>query len=367
MSTPPVEPESNEVEPAIVPLPDIRTLALVVLAGLALVYTLHVAKAFFLPVVLAVMLDFLLSPVIRFLARLHIPESIGALIVMVVLFGGISLAIWHFSDPIQAWLTKAPQSLSDVRAKIRKVTKPVQDVGKAAEQVDSATQAAAGGAPQPQQVIVRGPSMSQRLFGTTQDFAIGFFEVLVLLYFLLAAGDLFLQKLVRIVPEFTDKKKAVRIVREAESSVSVYLGTVTLVNFCLGVAIAFAMWFVGMPNPILWGVAAGLLEFIPYLGAATMTAMLTVAGLITFDDVGRALLVPAVYLAINLLQANVISPIILGRRLTLNPVAIFVGLLFWTLIWGVAGAFLAVPLIATLKIFCDHIERLRPVGEFLGR
>src|SRR4029450_13240130 len=215
------------------------------------------------------------------------------------------------------------------------------------------------------------PSMSQRLFGTTQNFAIGFFEVLVLLYFLLAAGDLFLQKLVRVVPEFTDKKKAVRIVREAESSVSVYLGTVTLVNACLGVAIAFAMWFVGMPNPILWGVAAGLLEFIPYLGAATMTATLTVAGLITFDDVGRALLVPAVYLAIALLQANVvytlISPIILGRRLTLNPVAIFVGLLFWTLIWGVAGAFLAVPLIATLKIFCDHIERLRPVGEFLGR
>jgi predicted PurR-regulated permease PerM len=366
MSTPPVEPESNEVEPAIVPLPDIRTLALVVLAGLALIYTLHVGKAFFLPLVLAVMLDFLLSPVIRFLARLHIPESVGALIVMLVLFGGISLAIWHLSDPVQQWLTKAPESLSDVRAKIRKVTKPVQDVGKAAEQVESATQAAAGGT-QTQQVVVRGPSLSQRLFGSTQEFAIGFFEVMVLLYFLLAAGDLFLQKLVRVVPEFTDKKKAVRIVREAESSVSVYLGTVTLVNLCLGAAVAGAMALVGMPNPLVWGVGAFLLEFVPYLGAATMTAMLTVAGLVTFDDVGRALLVPGVYVAIDLLQANVISPIILGRRLTLNPVAIFVGLLFWTLLWGVAGAFLAVPLLATFKIFCDHIERLRPVGEFLGR
>ncbi|HEY7027019.1 MAG TPA: AI-2E family transporter [Gemmatimonadales bacterium] len=366
MSTPPVEPESNEVEPAIVPLPDVRTLALVVLAGLALIYTLHVGKAFFLPLVLAVMLDFLLSPVIRFLARLHIPESVGALIVMLVLFGGISLAIWHLSDPVQQWLTKAPESLSDVRAKIRKVTKPVQDVGKAAEQVESATQAAAGGT-QTQQVVVRGPSLSQRLFGSTQEFAIGFFEVMVLLYFLLAAGDLFLQKLVRVVPEFTDKKKAVRIVREAESSVSVYLGTVTLVNLCLGAAVAGAMALVGMPNPLVWGVGAFLLEFVPYLGAATMTAMLTVAGLVTFDDVGRALLVPGVYVAIDLLQANVISPIILGRRLTLNPVAIFVGLLFWTLLWGVAGAFLAVPLLATFKIFCDHIERLRPVGEFLGR
>jgi predicted PurR-regulated permease PerM len=366
MSTAP-EPESKEAETVIVPLPDVRTMALVVLAVLALVYTLHLAKAFFLPVVLAVMLDFLLSPVIRFFARLHIPESIGALIVMVVLFGGISFAIWHFSDPIQEWLTKAPQSLTDARAKIRKVTKPVQDVGKAAEQVENAAKPSGTDAKQPQQVIVRGPSLSQRVFGTTQEFAIGFFEVMVLLYFLLAAGDLFLQKLVHVVPEFTDKKKAVRIVREAESSVSVYLGTVTLVNGCMGVAIALAMWFVGMPNPVLWGVAAGLLEFIPYLGAATMTVMLTVAGLITFDDVGRALMVPGIYVVIDLLQANVISPIILGRRLTLNPVAIFVGLLFWTLIWGVAGAFLAVPLLATLKIFCDHIERLRPVGEFLGR
>ncbi|HSE66265.1 MAG TPA: AI-2E family transporter [Gemmatimonadales bacterium] len=360
------EPESDEASPVIVPLPDVRTLALVVLATLALVYTLHVAKAFFLPVVLAVMLDFLLSPIIRFFARLHIPESIGALIVMVVLFGGISLAIWHLSDPVQQWLTKAPQSLTDVRGKIRKVTKPVQDVGKAAEQVESATKAPAGGS-EPQQVVVRGPSLSQRVFGTTQSFAIGFFEVMVLLYFLLAAGDLFLQKLVRVVPEFTDKKKAVRIVREAESSVSVYLGTVTLVNVCLGTAIALAMAVVGMPNPILWGVAAFLLEFVPYLGAATMTVMLTVAGLVSFEEVGRALLAPAVYITINLLQANVISPIILGRRLTLNPVAIFVGLLFWTLVWGVAGAFLAVPLLATFKIFCDHIERLRPVGEFLGR
>jgi predicted PurR-regulated permease PerM len=360
------ETESTEAEPPIVPLPDVRTLALVVLAGLALVYTLHVAKAFFLPVVLAVMLDFLLSPVIRFLTRLHIPESISALIVMVILFGGISLAVWHLSDPVQQWITKAPQSLTDARTKLRKVTKPVQDVGKAAEQVENATKAAAGGT-QPQQVVVRGPSLSQRVFGTTQEFAIGFFEVMVLLYFLLAAGDLFLQKLVHVVPEFTDKKKAVRIVREAESSVSVYLGTVTLVNVCLGAAVAVAMAVVGMPNPLLWGVGACLLEFVPYLGAATMTAMLIVAGLVTFDDVGRALLVPGVYIAIDLLQANVISPIILGRRLTLNPVAIFVGLLFWTMVWGVAGAFLAVPLLATLKIFCDHIERLRPVGEFLGR
>ena len=364
----PSETESA-AEPAepVVHLPDARTLALGLLAALAVIYTLDVAREFFLPVVLAVMLDMLLSPIIRSLARFHIPEPVGAALVVVLLVGGLSLAIWNLSDPVQSWITKAPQSLTDARTKLRKLTRPVQQVNQAAEQVENATNVAAGSAKPEQEVVVRGPSYSQRLFGTTQQLVFGFFEVIVLLYFLLAAGDLFLQKLVRVIPVFTDKKRAVSIVREVESSVSTYLGTVALVNLGLGIAVAVAMRLVGMPNPLLWGAAAALLEFVPYLGAATMTVMLTIAALVSFDDVGRALVVPGVYVGIDLMQANIISPLILGRRLTLNPVAIFVGLLFWTMVWGVAGAFLAVPLLATVKVFCDHIERLKPVGEFLGR
>jgi predicted PurR-regulated permease PerM len=112
---------------------------------------------------------------------------------------------------------------------------------------------------------------------------------------------------------------------------------------------------------------AALAEFVPYLGASALVALLTLAGLVTFEQVGHALLIPAAYLGVNVLQSQLVSPLILGRRLTLNPVAIFVGLVFWWWIWGVPGAFIAVPLIATLKIFCDHIEALAPIGEFLGR
>lgn len=121
-----------------------------------------------------------------------------------------------------------------------------------------------------------------------------------------------------------------------------------------------------MPNPMLWGALATLAEFIPYLGSTTLLATLALAGLVTFPTVGHALLVPGSYLAVNIVQSNLVSPVILGRRLTLNPVAILVGLIFWSCIWGVAGAFIAVPLPARFKIFCDHIESLAPIGEFLG-
>jgi predicted PurR-regulated permease PerM len=192
-------------------------------------------------------------------------------------------------------------------------------------------------------------------------------EVIILLYFLLAAGDLFLQKLIKVLPQFRDKKKAVSIARETEASISTYLVTVTLVNLTLGLAVAGVMYLLGMPNPLLWGALAALVEFVPYLGATALVAVLSLAGLVTFEQIGHALLVPAAYLGVNILQSQFISPLILGRRLTLNPVAIFVGLVFWWWIWGVPGAFIAVPLLATFKIFCDHIEALAPIGEFLGR
>jgi predicted PurR-regulated permease PerM len=159
----------------------------------------------------------------------------------------------------------------------------------------------------------------------------------------------------------------VMIARETEASISTYLSTILLINVCEGIVVALIMALLGMPNPVLWGVLAALLEFIPYLGAATMIAVLTIAGLTTFNSVGHALLVPAGFLLVSIIQSNFVSPPLLGRRLTLNPVAIFVGLAVWFFIWGIPGAFMAVPLLAATKIFCDHTEALAPIGEFLGK
>ena len=343
---------------------EVRSVAITGLFVLATLYTLYFARAFLLPITLAVLLDFLLSPVIRALKRLRVPEPLGAALVVASLLGALGAGVYGLSDPARVWMSKAPQSIARVQGRLRELRRPVEQVTRTAEQVEAATEMSKGG---PQEVVLRGPRLSERLFGTTQSLLTGALETVILLYFLLAAGDLFLQKLIKVLPLFSDKKKAVTIARETEASISTYLLTVAVVNLALGIVVALVMRLIGLPNAVLWGSLAGLAEFIPYLGATVMVALLAMAGLVTFPEVGHALLGPGAYLAITLVQANLVSPMVLGRRLTLNPVAILIGLVFWWWIWGVGGAFIAVPLIATFKIFCDHIESLAPIGEFLGK
>jgi predicted PurR-regulated permease PerM len=342
---------------------EVRSIAITGLFVLATFYTLYFARAFLLPIVLAVLLDFLLSPVIRLLERLRVPVPIGAALLVASLLGVIGFGVYSLADPARVWMARAPASIQRVQARLHELRKPVEQVSRTADQVEAATNIGKNGA---QEVVVRGPRMSERLFGSTQSLIVGALEMFILLYFLLAAGDLFLQKLIKVLPQLRDKKKAVTIARETEASISTYLFTVALVNLGLGLAVSLVMFLVGMPNPLLWGALAAVAEFIPYLGAAAMLVILSLAGLATFPQTGHALLVPGAYLIVNLMQANLITPTVLGRRLTLNPVAILVGLAFWWWLWGVGGAFIAVPLLATFKIFCDHIESLAPIGEFLG-
>lgn len=346
-----------------------RSAEITILAVLALLYTVYFARGFLLPITLAVLLDFLFSPVVRAMSRFHIRPPLGAGIVVLGLIGALGLGGYNLVDPMQRWVAAAPETLGAAQQRLRGILRPMQEVSKQAEQAEqaaSATAAEGAGGTAPQEVVVRGPSVVSRLFGTTQRLITGVLEVLVLLYFLLAAGDLFLQKLIKVLPSFQDKKKAVQIARETEASISTYLLSALMMNVGEGIVVAGAMYLLGIPSPVFWGVLVVVLEFVPYLGALTMVVLLTVAGLTTFDSVGRSLLAPAVFLAINLVQANFVYPLLMSRRLTLNPVAVFVGLAFWWWIWGVPGAFIAVPLVATFKIFCDHIEALASIGEFLG-
>jgi predicted PurR-regulated permease PerM len=342
----------------------VRSIGITLLLVMAVLYTLYFARAFILPIVFAVLLSFLFTPIVRALQRIHIPLSIGAALVILAMLGAVGLGAYKLAGPAQEWMARAPQALTRASAKLKVLRKPVEQMTRTAEQIEEATDVD-GGAPAPQ-VVVKGPSLVSKVFGTTQALLAFLLEVILLLYFLLAAGDLFLQKLIKVLPQFRDKKKAVRIARETEDSISTYLFTVAVLNVGEGVVLAAVLWLLDMPNPLLWGALAAVLEFIPYLGAFFMVAILTLIALTTLDGIGHALLVPASFLVLNLIQGNVISPLMLGRRLTLNPVAIFVGLAFWWWIWGLPGAFIAVPLIAAFKIFCDHIETLAPIGEFLG-
>ena len=358
-------PSLENLQTAMETQPAVRSLAATLLVVIASFYTLYFARAFFLPVAFGLLLNLLLSPVVRTMKRARIPYPLGAAIVVISIVAAVGIGGYFLSDPAQEWLTKAPQTVAAANVKIRKLRRPMEQATKSADQM-ARVATTGSNTPRVQEVTLAGPTLMDRFVETSAAFLVGALETLVLLYFLLASGDLFLQKLTKMLPEFKDKKKAVAIARETETSISMYLSTVALINVFEGGVVTLVMWALGMPNPVLWGVLVLFLEFIPYLGALVMVGVLTLAALSTFDNIAHIIAVPVSYLAINLVQAYVVTPLLLGRRLTLNPVAILMGLILWWEVWGVAGAFIAVPLLATLKILCDHIETLAPVGEFLG-
>jgi predicted PurR-regulated permease PerM len=216
------------------------------------------------------------------------------------------------------------------------------------------------------QVALKQPTLSETLFGGARHFAASALIVFVLTYFFLASGDQFLRKLPRVLPRGHAERVLV-IVGETETQISAYLLAVTLINMTIGLLTAGIMALVGMPTPMLLGVVAAALNFVPYFGPAVMATLLGMIGLVTFDTPTKALLAPLLYLCLHAAETNFITPHLLGKRLPLNPLAIFLGFMFWWWIWGVPGAILAVPIMVTLKIVSDRTESLSGVAEFLGR
>jgi predicted PurR-regulated permease PerM len=194
----------------------------------------------------------------------------------------------------------------------------------------------------------------------------GLGEVLVLIYLLLASGDLFLQKLVRLTPTLSGKKRAVEISHEIQQSISNYMFSVSMINICVGTVVSIGLYFMKVPNPAMWGMLVAILNFVPYFGPVVGVTLLAAVGLLTFDTPAQQILPPLWFLLIHLLESNFVTPILLGKRLTLNPVAIFVSLIFWVWLWGIPGALLSVPILVCIKIICDRIPSISYFGELIG-
>ena len=333
---------------------------------LALFYTLYAAASFFMPVVIALLLNFLLSPAVRFLERLRIPAPLGAGIVLVGLLAAIGVGGYYLSAPATEWIERAPQSLREAERKFRGIKESVEKVQEATKEVQNITNGGdEGGDEAP--VEVKQATVVDTLLSQTQAALAGTAVMVFLLYFLLASGDLFLRKLVHVLPMMRRKRIAVTIAHRIERDLSTFLFTVAMINTVLGSVVAFGLYLLGMPNPILWGIMVALLNFVPYLGVLVGVAIVGLVAFVSFDSTLHALAAPALYFTINAIEGNLITPMIMGRRLTLNPVAIFISLTFWGWMWGVMGALLAVPILVAFKIVCDNITTLAPVGEFLGR
>ena len=332
---------------------------LIMLVGLV-----YFARDFLLPVVLAFLLALTLSPIVRFLQKRGVAPPISALfivlIVLIIFFAGI----FFLSGPVSEWVSQAPEISRKIQHRLVALRSPVDAVVQASEQVDNIAESTS--AADIQKVVIQQPGMlsiaAASAFGGLTTAAVTF----VLLLFLLASGTMFYQKLIGILPTLTDKKRALTIAYDVERDVSQYLLTITLINCGFGAAVALAMVATGMPNPILWGVAALLLNFVPYVGALGGIVMVGVVALISFESLGYAVIPPLLYAAFAFVEGQLVTPILLGRRLELNSVAIFICVALWSWLWGIVGAIIAVPLLVAVKVFCDHFEGLSSFGEFLS-
>jgi predicted PurR-regulated permease PerM len=331
---------------------------------LGILYTLYFARPVLLPVVLAVLLAYLLRPAVRTLSRTGLPTPIAAgfVLAMLVLVTGYGTS--RLAGPAADWISNAPGNLRTAERKLRGLKKPVEAVNRATEEIEKITDVDNGR--EPPEVQVAETPLAKTVLGQTRVFFAGAVITLFLLYFLLAAGDLLLRQLVRVLPRFHQRRTAVIISRRTERDLSTFLFTMGMINIGLGCAIGLGMHLLGMPNPILWGVMAAFLNFIPYLGPLVGVAIVSLVAVVSFDSTAHILAAPLVYFGLNAIEGSLVTPFIMGHRLKLNPIFILLSLTFWGWLWGIPGALLAVPLLATFKIICNNIELLAPVGEFLG-
>ncbi len=337
--------------------------ALTGLFVLAVFYTFYFARMFFLPLFLALFFNLLLSPLVRGLKRLRIPNGLGAGIVVLILAGTtISLGALLI-DPASEWIRRAPTSFIEIEYKLRQLKEPVEQISRAAEEVEKLTQVGKKKEP----IEIEEESLVEVIFGGARTISLMVVLVFVLLYFLLASGDLFLRKLILALDTLEDKKRSIEIVRHLQKDISYYLLTITIINLGLGLAVGVTLYILDMPNAVLWGVLAAVLNFIPYVGAMIGTAIIALASMFTFDLPQDILLPPLTYLLLTITEGYFITPMIIGKRLTLNPLVVLLGLIFWGWMWGIVGAILAVPLLVSVKILCEHIPGWSPLKEFLGK
>src|SRR5579864_8010746 len=363
----PIDRETEVVPPAEeaeeLPLPsDPTTIFLGGLFVLALLATAYIASDIVLPLVFAVILNLLLHPALRLLERLRVPRILAALLLVLALLGTIVGLGTAISGPAGTWAAKLPEGIPRLQERLSFMRAPINTLQQFLQQVEDFGGArASSNAATPAQ----GPTLLTQLFTGTRNFASGFFTTVLFLFFLLISGDIFLLRLVEILPRFGSKRQVVEISQQIESDISAYLVTITIMNAAVGVTMALAMWLTGVGDPILWGTAAFLLNYVPILGTALGVLIFLLAGLLTVEALWQALLPAGLYLGLHLIEGQTVTPMLLAKRFTLNPVLVIVSLVFWFWMWGIPGAILSVPMLAITKIICDRVRALAAFGHFL--
>ncbi len=333
---------------------------LLVLMLLAIAATLVLASSLLIPLVLAAFIALGLNPIVAGLSRIYVPRAIGSLLVMLALGAVVAGSVSALSTPAAAWIKQAPAVVHELGYKLRRMTRPLTEVSHAASQSLAGIGVAAP--PAVQIAPPNGFSFGSILQVAPRALAEAL-TVALLVFFFLTYGHQMRTRLVTASPGFGYRRVALRLVRGIQLEVSRYLLTVTVINVCLGLLTALVLWGLKVPDPLLWGGVATLLNFMPYVGAISNTLLLLVIGLLNFNSPAHALLPAACFAFMAAMEGNVITPMILGRRMRLSPVAILVWLLIWGWMWGIPGALLAVPMLTCVKLITEWL----PGWEWFAR
>lgn len=349
--------------------PELANPVAVAILGLAIAavfFGLYVGKEVAVPIALALVLKLLLTPLMDFFQlKLRFPAPLAALVLIVCLFSASATLGFAISGPASGWAAKAPQALPSLKNKLVGLQTPIEYLQEAFKEIEKAATPAT---PDVTTVAVASDktAMVSKLAESLFSVLALLFTTMIVLFFLLVAGDRLLDGLIEVLPRFSDKRKALGIAAQIQRQIGGYLFTISIMNAVVGLTTGFAMWACGLGDPVLWGGVAFLLNYVPILGPFAGVGMFLLAGVVVLDWPFPALLPAGIYLLIHIAEGEIITPMLLAKRFTLNPALVIVSLFVWYALWGVPGALLAVPLLAILKIICDRIETLQPLGHIIG-
>ncbi|MDF1727885.1 MAG: AI-2E family transporter [Sulfitobacter sp.] len=322
----------------------------------------YFARDLLLPVMLGLLLALTLSPVSRGLARVGIPHSLSAAVLVFTTSAIVIAIVAASAGTVAMWSDEIPRMGIEIRQKLSSMTEAVEEVRNATEQVEQM-----GNNEEPtERVVIEQPGLLDTAFDTVTRVGAMFIVTMVLALFLLSSGELFYGKLVQAFDRMSDKKRALATVYNIERRVSRYLLTITLINAGLGICVGTSLACLGLPNALVWGVAAFLFNFLPYVGGMFGSALVAAFAIVHFDQLGYALLAPLGYLILTSIEGQIVNPLIVGRRLAMNTVAVFLTVVLWGWLWGIPGALVAVPFLVIFKVICENVDSLNTMGTFLS-
>jgi len=371
------DPEDSSHALLHVPL-NVRSMTLVMLTVLAVLATLKWASAFFIPLMIGLMFSYALSPIVDTLERWRIPRAISAAVLILGMLGGAAGSVYSFSDDANQLLESLPAAAKKLRDSVRvrgERTDTLSTVQRAAAQLEQAAQEAGPAAPATrgvQRVVIEKPRFNIRdhLWNGTIGLASLIGQIVVvtfLTFFLLLSGDTFRRKLVKLAgPSFSDKKITVQALDEITIQIQRYLLVQLLASIVVGITTGVAFWAMGVEHAVVWGIAAGILNLVPYIGSVLVTGAAALFAFLQFGEINMALAVAGVSLLINTVEGNLLVPLLTSKASRMNPVAVFIGVLGWGWLWGVWGLLLGIPILMVVKAICDRVDDLKPVGELLG-